>query len=166
MRPDDHTVINRSKITIAADGSITGTTSEIATGVFATGLRATAVKFQHDGLDAAAERQLRNNGWPGRGRFDLGKLAQLEGAYTLTSTFSVAKPIKLEPGKNFAIPYGLGTRVRPGDYLLGRRYEGRTLPFVCQSGRMIEEIEVTFADELPMPKPIKAVNAGNRWLTY
>ncbi len=166
MRPEDHTVINRTKIAVAADGSMTGSTSEIATGIFATGLRTTAAKIQHDGVELSAARHLQGNGSPGKGRFDIGTPNDLAEPYVLRSTFSINQPAKLTPGGSAPIPYGLGTRVRPGGYLLGARLEGRQQPFVCYSGRMIEEIEVTFADELPLPRTPKPVTLSNRWLTY
>src|SRR5205814_6591408 len=39
MRIDDHTTINRTRITVAADRTISGETTEITTGVYAAGSR-------------------------------------------------------------------------------------------------------------------------------
>jgi hypothetical protein len=55
------------------------------------------------------------------------------------------------------VPTGLALMPRAGTAFLGSRHAGRTRAFLCLSGRQVEEIEVTVAEGLPLPKP-----AGNR----
>jgi tetratricopeptide (TPR) repeat protein/transglutaminase-like putative cysteine protease len=147
MRPQDHVSKNETRITVAADGTMTGETRETGTGVFGAGLRGTIATIQHNGADKAAETQLKNSGWTGTGRFVLPHALDLADPFALTGEFKLATAA----GREVPFPVGLMTRVRPGNYLLGPRFEGRKHPFVCFSGRQIEEIELTFAPGLTLP---------------
>jgi hypothetical protein len=55
---------------------------------------------------------------------------------------------------------------RPGLALLGSRQPNRQLPFMCMSGRQVEEIELTFAEGLPLPQPIAARKIVNRAFSF
>src|ERR1051326_7240137 len=147
MRAQDHVSKNETRITVAADGSMTGETRETGTGVFGAGLRGTIANIQHNGTDKAAETQLKTHGWKGAGRFVLPTALDLADPFALTSAFKLATAA----GREVSFPVGLMTRVRPGNYLLGPRFEGRKHPFVCLAGRQIEEIELTFAPGLTLP---------------
>jgi tetratricopeptide (TPR) repeat protein len=76
--------------------------------------------------------------------------------------------MNVAPSAEQSLPFGLSTRVRPGGFLLGRRFAGRKLPFVCFAGRQVEEIDVTFADGVPFPValPTKGRKIEERLFTY
>jgi hypothetical protein len=166
MTAADHTTTNRTRIAIAADGAVTGETAQITTGVFAAGARMIAANIQTIGLTSAAESKLRSLGTPGTGRFEIGSLSQLDDTYVVKSNFTYNTRMKIVPRAVRPIPLGLPIHVRPGEYLLGKRYTGRTLPFVCRAGRQVEEIEITFADGLPMPRRVTGRTIDTRVFSY
>jgi len=168
MRAEDHASINRTRIQVAADGTMTGETSETGTGIFAMGLRETLAAIQHDGADKSAENFLRISGTPGKGRFEIGSPSDLAEPYVLKSAFKLDGKMNAAPGAEQSVPVGLATRVRPGGYLFNRRFEGRKLPFVCYAGRQVEEIDVTFADGIPFPVALstKGRKIEDRAFTY
>lgn len=168
MRADDHATINRTRILVAADGTMTGETQEIGTGIFAMGIRGTLATIQHEGAEKSAENYLRVFGTPGKGRFEIGSPSELAEPFTLKSEFKLDNKMNTAPGAEQSLPFGLPTRVRPGGYVFGRRFEGRQLPFVCYAGHQVEEIDVTFANGIPFPValPTKGRNIENRLFTY
>jgi hypothetical protein len=166
MQAKDHVSLRRTRVTIAADGQISGETEQVATGVFAAGLRNTAVSLQNDGFERTVELRLRNFGTPGKGRFEIDSLSDLGRTYAIKGRFVLDQRVKIAPGGNQAIPLGLPIQVRPGDFILGPRYENRTLPFACYAGRQIEEIEVTFADGLPLPVGINGRKVETEAFVY
>jgi|GEM_PF-846616 len=147
MRAQDHVSKNETRITIAADGSMTGETTESGTGIFASGLRSTTFTIQHNGAEKSAENQLKSWGWKGTGRFVLPSSVDLADPFAITGAFKLATAA----GRDIPVPVGLMTRVRPGNYLFNARFEGREHPFVCAAGRQIEELDVTFAPGLALP---------------
>ena len=162
MRPQDHVSKNETKITVAADGTMTGETRETGTGVFGSGLRGTIATIQHNGADKSAETQLKMHGWKGSGRFVLPRTLDLADPFALTGAFKLATAA----GREVSFPVGLMTRVRPGNYLLGPRLEGRKHPFVCLAGRQIEEIELTFAAGLTLPAAPQGRTIENSRFSY
>jgi len=147
MRAQDHISKNETRITVAADGTMTGETRETGTGVFGAGLRGTIATIQHEGAEKSAEIQLKTHGWYGVGRFVLPRALDLADPFALTGQFKLGTAA----GRDVPVPVGLMTRVRPGMYLFGPRLEGRKHPFVCLAGRQIEEIDLTFTAGLALP---------------
>ena len=166
MKAADHTTINRTRITIAADGTMTGETEQIATGIFAISARQTAANIEAIGPERAAERRLASLHTPGKGRFEIGSLASLDHTYTIKSAFTYAMRMNIEPRALRPILLGTPIHVRPGEYLLGKRIAGRQLPFQCGSGREIEDIELYFADSLPMPRHLIGRTIDTRFFSY
>jgi hypothetical protein len=151
---------------VAADGVVSGETVQVGTGIFATSARAIAAAIQRDGLERSAEQRLRNNNTPGKGRFELGPLTELSDAYSVTAKFVFNARVKLERGRTYSIPTGLPIQVGPGNYLLGVRIPDRTMPFVCLAGTQIEEIEIVFADGLPLPNQVRGRTVETRVFSY
>jgi tetratricopeptide (TPR) repeat protein len=162
MRPQDHVSKNETRIKVAADGTMTGETRETGTGVFGAGLRGTIAHIQHDGAEKSAETQLKHLGWKGTGRFVLPRALDLADPFALTGEFKLLTAA----GRDVPFPIGLMTRVRPGNYLLGPRLEGRQHPFVCLAGRQIEEIELTFAAGLALPAVPQGRTVENSRFSY
>jgi hypothetical protein len=166
MRPQDHIAHSHTTIKIAADGSITGETEETNTGIFATTLRVAAGNIQNLG-DAAAQRMLQAFNTPGTGRYDLGNAADTTDPVISKSQFTLTTPFKAPAaGERTNIPFGLPQTVRPGNFLLGTRLEGRKTAFVCFAGRRIEDIEAIFDPSLPMPAPLMGRTIENTAFTY
>ena len=166
MRPQDHISKNQTRIFIAADGSMSGETRESGSGVFGSGMRETRAGIEHNGPEKSAENQLKSNGWKGSGRFVLPASISLADPFTITGEFKLEAKLATAAGRETAIPSGLMTRVRAGNYLLGLRSEGRTNPFVCFAGKQIEEIDVTFADGLSLPVVPQGRKIDNATLSY
>jgi transglutaminase-like putative cysteine protease len=166
MRPDDHTNINRTTINIASDGRVTGETTEVSTGIFAAHARDVSAKIRPNSTERMAQEQLRANGFTGKGRYQIGRPAELAEPFVLRGEFGFDAPVKFSPAANYAIPTGLSVKVRPGGFLLNARLPGRKLPFVCYAGRQIEEIDLTFAEGLPLPKTLNSRKIENHVFTY
>lgn len=165
MRAEDHTTINRTRIAVAADGTMTGETVQIMTGANATDGRNTAREIRKHASDFAAAKLLEGSGNPGRGQIDVGAPQDLAGTYTVKAKFVLNAKMNVSAGTQ-AIPQGLAIQKRPGEFLLGPRVAGRHMPFMCFAGRQVEEIDVSFADGLTMPEALKGRTMENRAFTY
>ncbi len=166
MKAADHVSINRTRVFIAADGTITGETEQISTGIFAINARRMAVSVQSIGLQRAAESRLRALHTPGTGRFEIAPLSSLDTTYVIRGAFKFGARMRIGARAVWPIPLGLPIHVRPGQWLLGKRKAGRQLPFVCLAGRQVEEIELTFADGMPRPRRLRGRTLDTRLFTY
>jgi len=155
MRAADHTASRRTRVTIAADGTVSGETVQTGTGIFASVARAVAGNISRTGAERAAEQQLRSIGTPGTGRFEIGTLSELGETYSVKANFVLNNRVRVAPATSLPVPSGLGILARPGAFLLGARHQNRTQPFQCFAGRQVEEVEVTFADGLPLPNLLR-----------
>jgi hypothetical protein len=139
LRTDDNLVEVTTHAEISADGHITGTTSEHATGAMASDLKA----WMALDLDAArATRQLTFFDGPGTGKWL--DPVRIDGAndVTLKSEFAMADTIDLAAGEALVPPPGLRFLARPGTMLMGTHDTPRTHPFPCYAGRQVETLEV------------------------
>jgi transglutaminase-like putative cysteine protease len=166
MRLEDHVTIAKTKASIGADGAIKGTTQQTATGIFATSARGVAMQIQAQGREKYAETVLRILGHPGTGVFAPATLYDFSEPYGIQGEFNLSEklPTPLNGVRN--IPFGMPIHKRPGAALLGQRVPGRTADFVCYAGRQVEEIELTFADDLPLPRPIRGITIDNKDFSY
>jgi uncharacterized protein DUF3857/transglutaminase superfamily protein len=164
MRADDHVSTNRTTIEVAADGTISGETVQIATGMFAAGLRSMATRYQAD--PAAAASILKSIGVAGTARVTAPSPSDFSEPYQVKVAFSYDKKWALPLAGQRDIPLGAPVQKRPGEFLLNTRLENRRTTFQCYSGRQIEEISVTFADGLPLPQKINGRTVSNRLITY
>ena len=134
---------------------MTGTTRQTATGVFATSARSTATRIQAQGRETFAETLLRGLGRPGTGVFGPAMPFDFSEPYRVQGDFSLNEKLQLPLSGARNIPIGMPIHRRPGTWLLGQRVAGRKTDFVCYAGKQVEEIELTFADGLPLPNAIK-----------
>jgi hypothetical protein len=165
MNPDDHVTINRTKLSVAADGTVTGETRQITKGVFATNARNTTLRLQQLGAETAAEKQLASLGTAGKGRYEIPVLDNAA-EYTLAGAFKLNQRMKTPLLGSYPIPVGMPIHVRPGQAFFGRRQESRTMPFVCFAGRQVEELELLFADDPPPQKPFTNRRLERKLYTY
>ena len=154
LKPEAHTTINRSRIKIAPDGTVSGSTEQIATGFWATGIRQFALNLQNVGREKAAENMLTSQRMPGKGIVEPADHYDNVEPVTMRGTFTLTEKLAL-PLQGFRrMPFGMPIQSRPSGFLLGQRRTDRTVPFVCYAGRQIEEIDIEFAAGLPMPRRI------------
>src|SRR5262249_3715470 len=125
-----------------------------------------AASMQVNGLQRSAEELLRRAGSPGKGTFEVPPFGDLENSYSVRSTFSHDARLNLKQPARYFVPSGLGIQARPGDHLLGTRIPARKLPFICLAGTQVEEIDVTFADGLPLPQKIDGRRIETKSFTY
>ena len=92
-------------------------------------------------------------------------MSELGESYTITAKFGVFGRARIAPNTSLPILVGLGLH-RPGEFLFGKRYTNRTMPFVCFAGRQVEEIEVSFANGLLLPAPIADSKIENASFTF
>jgi len=92
--------------------------------------------------------------------FDFAEPYNLRGEFTLNA--------KLEVPLNGSrqIPFGMPTHRRPSVGLLGQRVPGRRADFMCFAGKQVEEIDLTFADGLPLPGAINGTTVDNKYFSY
>jgi tetratricopeptide (TPR) repeat protein len=168
MQAAEHVTTTRTRIAIAADGAVGGETWNSATGANAGELRSAALKLQSIGLETAAERILQLLGNPGKGRYEIG--APLDGAheYTVGGRFTLNGRLNVAPGAVLGVPRGMDLLAtsRPGAFLFGALLPSRQTPFVCSAGRQIEDIEISFADGLPLPSAPKGIKIDRPQFTY
>src|SRR5262249_24520981 len=83
MQADDYVVLNRTKIRVATDGSMTGETEQVTKGAASMTARSIAGHIQDDGVEVAAQKVLRASGNPGRGTFEMPSLYDFREPYTI-----------------------------------------------------------------------------------
>ena len=165
-KADDHVTIARTTASIGADGAVKGTTRQTATGIFAISARSTAMQIQTQGREKYAETILRGHGEPGTGLFEAAAPFDFAEPYVIQGAFSLNTKLQIPFNGPRTIPLGIPIHRRPGVGLLGQRIAGRTTDFVCFPGKQVEEIELTFAEGLPMPRPIRGRNIDNKYFNY
>jgi hypothetical protein len=148
------------------DGAIKGATQQTATGIFAIGARGVAAQIQTQGREKFAETVLRILGHPGTGVFAPAIPFDFSEPYGIQGDFSLNEKLQTPLNGVRNIPFGMPIHKRPGVVLFGQRVPGRSTDFVCLAGRQVEEIEVQFADGLPLPRPIKGTTIDNAALSY
>src|SRR5712691_1647101 len=166
MRPDDHVTVARTVATIAADGVVKGTTRQTATGTFAASARGRATQIQTQGREKFAEAMLRSLGRPGTGIFEPATPSDLTEPYSLQGDFSLSEKLRMPLSGARDIPIGMPIHPRPGVGLLGQRVPGRETDFICYAGKQVEEVELTFAESLPLPKAMRETPIDNRYFSY
>ena len=166
MHPEDHVSTRRTRMSVSADGTVSGETDQFGTGVFALNARIIAAAIQRDGLARSAEDLLRRFGSPGKGTFEIGSLTDLGDSYTVRAKFTYDTRMPVRAPAIFTIPAGLGIQGRPGDYVLATRNPSRKQPFVCLAGTQIEEIELIFAPGLPLPQRIDGRRIESKSFVY
>src|SRR5262249_37871249 len=128
MRAADHTLITQTKVTIGANGTMSGETKQSATGMFASIAPAVASAGETSVPATAAERQLQAIGTPGKGRYQLDSPRNPAGPYVVRGRFTLNERFAAPPAGHKVIPIGMPILGRPGDLLLGTRHQGRKLP--------------------------------------
>jgi transglutaminase-like putative cysteine protease len=165
MRSEDHVTFARTTAAIGGDGVIKGTTRQTATGVFAASARSRATQIETQGREKYAESLLRSLGRPGTGVFEPAVPSDLSEPYSLQGDFKLNEKLQLPLSGARDIPIGMPIS-RPGSGLLGQRVVGRATEFACYAGKEVEELELTFADDLPLPKAIKPTAIDTRYFSY
>src|SRR5262249_53504107 len=166
MRAADHTLITQTKVTIAANGTMSGETKQSATGMFAALARVVASAIESNGPETIAERQLQGFGTPGKGRYEVESPHNLAEPYVVKGRSTWNERFAAPPAGRKAIPVGMPILGRPGDFLLGTRLQGRKLPFACLAGRQVEEIDVTLGEDKPLNLGVQGRKIANRLFTY
>jgi hypothetical protein len=166
MKADDHTTISRTTVHIAADGTIAGETIQTASGFLAAMARQLYANIQNTGPERAAENTLNALKTPGKGRYSAATPSDLNEPYSVTASFTLRDKIELPLKGVRRIPSGLPTLARPGSFLLGTRKSDRMEPFPCFAGRQKEEIDIFFADGLPLPRRINPQVIETGTLSY
>jgi transglutaminase-like putative cysteine protease len=166
MRPHDHVTIARTTATIGADGVVKGTTRQTATGIFAASARNRATQIQTLGREKFAETMLRSLGRPGTGIFEPAIPSDLSEPYSVQGEFSLHEKLQIPLSGARDIPIGMPIHGRPGVGLVGQRVAGRQTDFACYAGKQVEEIVLTFAEGLPLPKAMREAPIGNKYFSY
>jgi transglutaminase-like putative cysteine protease len=166
MKPEDHVTIAKTTATIGAEGTIKGTTRQTATGVFAASARGAAMRIQMQGREKSAETTLRNLGQAGTGVFEPAAPFDFAEPYVMQGEFTLNTKLEVPFNGPRRIPFGMPIHRRPSVGLLGQRIPGRAADFVCFAGKQVEEIDLTFADGLPMPRDIQGSTIENKYFSY
>lgn len=166
IKPDDHVATARTKVSVTKDGTVEGTTVQTGTGFFAASARSYFLRAQGEGFERNAENLLAAMRTPGKGKFEATSPSELKDPYTVTATFALSDKLAVPLRGARRMPVGLPILARPGTYLLAARNKDRREAFVCLGGRQIEEIDITFAPELAMPRRPNARSIETKAFTY
>jgi hypothetical protein len=166
MKPADHVSISKTTARIEADGTIKGTTRQSGTGVFASWARGTASQIQAQGREKYAEAVLRSLSTPGTGIFVSADPFDFSEPYSIQGEFTLVEKLQMPLRGIRNMPIGMRTQARPSGWLLGQRVVARKTDFFCYAGKQVEEIALTFAAGLPLPKAIRGSNIENEIFTY
>jgi len=165
MKADDHTIQTRTKMVIGKDKIIAGETTETTTGTFSLKARKFAASLRDTGPKKAAADRLEELETPGTGNFE----AAVDGfinPIVVSGQFTLAARLKTEPSESWTPPVGLTVQDDPFEYFFGKRHEKRRFAFTCHAGRIQEEVEVSFAEGIPLPKPAKARTVNTPIFSY
>ncbi len=134
-----------TEMTMAEDGTVTGTTKTLARGAFGVWLRNAARTYgQND--PASVVMLLREHATPGTGAFSFDPPDAPGDDYTVTGTFRLENQADLLHGGYFSPWTGLRILPRPGDVLGGpmfMRNLTKTEPTFCYPGIANESISLT-----------------------
>jgi transglutaminase-like putative cysteine protease len=166
MKPADHVTIAKTTARIGADGTVKGTTRQTATGIFATRARGTASQSQTQGREKFAEAVLRNLGTPGTGIFEPVDPFDFSEPFSIQGEFSLVEKLQTPLRGIRNIPFGMPIQARPSVGLLGQRVVARKADFFCYAGKQVEEIALTFAAGLPLPRAIRGDIIDNGIFSY
>ena len=166
MKSEDHVTTTKTTASIGADGAVRGTTRQTATGVFATHDRSTATRIQTQGREKFAEAVLRGLGRQGTGVFEPAMPFDFSEPYRVQGDFSLNEKLQMPLNGPRDIPIGMPIHRRPGTWLLGQRVTGRKTDFFCYAGKQVEEIELSFADGLPLPQAIRGSAIDNKYFSF
>jgi hypothetical protein len=166
MNADDHVTAARTIASVGIDGMIKGTTQQTTTGIFATIARSTATQIQTQGREKFAEALLRTLGRPGNGAFEPASPFDYSEPFTVYGDFSLNERLQMPLSGARDIPIGMPIYRRFSAGFFGQRIAGRGTDFICYAGKQVEEIELTFADGLPLPKAMRGGAIDNGYFSY
>ncbi len=109
---------------------------------------------------------LRSLGRPGTGVFEPATPSDLSEPYSVQGDFSLHEKLQMPLSGARDIPIGMPIHARPGVGLLGPRVAGRATDFACYAGKQVEQVELTFAERLPLPKTFKEAAIDNKYVSY
>ncbi|NIJ50508.1 tetratricopeptide repeat protein [Rhizomicrobium electricum] len=134
---------------IAADGTLSGTTTTTATGPYAIALRYIGYAVQAIGPEKAGELQMGARGFKdGKGKLIAGPLTELGDSYTIRGEYSAKGWEDVLKGESTIMPGGLRLLPVTGDGIMGPLYGGDDIadePTVCIPAKADEDLTL----ELP-----------------
>jgi hypothetical protein len=152
---------------------VIGETTGTSTGYEATSARKLALALPPLGSRKEAAELLRKKETPGEGQFETEKPGNLSDPFIIRSQFRLAKRLDTRPSATWSIPDGLvlkDSSIQKEDSLteeyFDERYENRRFPFLCEPGSWKQEIDINFAEKVPLPKPIKGLNIKTSLFSY
>jgi transglutaminase-like putative cysteine protease len=166
MKAEDHTTTSKTTVTIASDGSVTGETRQISTGVFAASARQTATRIEAQGPQNYALSTLRYLGHAGIGHFEPATPSNFAEPYMVQGRFALNARLALPLVGQREIPFGMPVHKRPGEWPLGQRLANRKADFYCFAATEVEEIAITFADGLPLPTTPQGTRIDTAYFRY
>jgi len=157
----------RTTAQLAADGTVSGQSTTVASGPFGIKLRQLAASVEVGGPERWAESYFKSLGWPGKASFQFDPPRdRLAPVYAFSASFELEARPEFLDGKAFELPGGIRMLVRPGEFLLGSWTLPKTQPTPCFSGHQIEELSLT----LPPGRDIELLPRGktieNPYLRY
>jgi hypothetical protein len=152
MKAEDHVSTSKTSVTVTAEGMVRGETQQTSTGVFGSGARQIAARIETEGREKYAEILLRSFSRPGTGIFEPATPSDLTEPYSMQGSFVLNDKLQMPLIGERDIPFGMPIHKRPGVWPFGQRVANRKTNFLCFAARQIEEIDVTFAAGLALPR--------------
>lgn len=166
MKPEEHISTAKTFAFVGMDGAVHGETRQIATGIFASSSRSAALDMQKQGRSRYAEIVLRSLKHPGTGAFDPAIPSDFAEPYAIHGTFKLSDKLETPLTGSHDIPVGIPLHAQPIGWFFGPRVAGRKTDFICYAGKEVQDVEITFADGLPLPAKPAAIEASDKYFSY
>lgn len=157
---------SRVKITVAADGTLSGRSSTVTTGNLEANLRARLANIPAGQADKWVTNWVRRAGPQATGKLTNSDVYDLSKPLEFAVDFDVKDAIALDSPGAFAIPKGL-TEFAVADF--ARRTDltdQRTTPFKCSAGTHMEEFEIVLPEKTKIRALPKAVNFAGKSIRF
>jgi hypothetical protein len=166
MKADEHVTTAKTFAFVGADGTVKGETRQVASGIFASDSRSLALDIQKQGRFKFAGSVLSGLKRPGTGSFDPAIPSDYSEPYALHGKFTLSEKLEIPLKGLRDVPLGMPVHSGPVAWFFGPRIEGRKAEFVCYAGKEAEEIDVTFAEGLPLPDKLAAMELNDKYFSF
>lgn len=158
-----------SRVAMDAEGRFIGQTESSGDGFLGLMMRQQAFEIQGGGSERSARDAIRQYGFDGTGRFDLGNIQSGAPSYAVTGRFQTLPRREFVSGVPFVPPTLLDIGYRPGNMLLGNLkfpdlYGVEPTP--CIAGRQRSELRLTLPPGRRLRELPAGLNIDNAYMRY
>ncbi|MEN9880340.1 MAG: hypothetical protein RIQ55_986 [Pseudomonadota bacterium] len=160
----DYTV-TQTKLRLMPDGSIVGTSKFEPRGYYTTMSRSTQFSYENRDTQSVVDSILKRFQETGTGELIHGDPNDLSSKWRVTSSFKLDPVINLPGPSAFAVPTGLAPGFIKSAAAI-KPYTGRRYPFSCGSDRNVEQIEISFPENVRVTRIPQGIVARTNDQSY